>query len=92
MSIRAAFERGVAVRELTPEQHRNLYDPLFDFLRAAVTRSENEAGQSALQLEWIPLAWSPAGRHCKFSTHGHQSHLPSQLPQLCDWVQTGAEI
>jgi len=60
MSVRAAFERGVAIRELIPEQHRNLYDPLFDFLRAAVTRSENEAGESAIQSEWIPLA-TPEG-------------------------------
>jgi len=53
--VRAAFLRGHAIRELIPEPNRENYAPLFNFLRAAVTRSENDADRSAMQSQWAPV-------------------------------------
>ena len=55
-SARAAFHRGDALREIIPDNQRANYAPLFNFLRAAITQSENDAELSALQSDWRALA------------------------------------
>ena len=59
LSVRAAFHRGDLLRDIIPDNHRNNYAELFDFLRAAVTRSENQAEVSALQTAWGAIALTP---------------------------------
>jgi len=56
LSVRAAFECGDSLREVIPDTSRNNYAELFDFLRAAVTQSENDADASAMHTGWAALA------------------------------------
>ena len=58
ISARTAFMRGQILREIIPEAHRNNYDPLFDFLRGAVTRHADH-DRPSIEAPWEKLVIGP---------------------------------
>ena len=51
-TLRRAFAITSSLRELVPAEHHGLFTPLFNFMRAAITRDTDEVTRSALHSGW----------------------------------------